>query len=96
MGWGATSVGMSRDVLTDMEKLQALCPVSTSAHSETTLPNTNLSQLPNLICQHCVEKDPDVESRSMTKGPTTMSGTNLRLGVGRAAVLVLCICHFSH
>ena len=95
VGWGTTSVGMSRDVHTDMGKLQALCPVNISAHSETTLLNTDLSQVPNLICQHCVEKDPDAESRSMTKGPTTMNGTNQRLGVGRAAVPVLCICHFS-
>ena len=77
---------MNRGVFTDLGEGQALCSGRISAHSETTLPKTGLSQGPLAVLRKILrlnqadDKVPDCKERYQPE-----------CGVGRAARQVLCL-----
>ena len=73
-------------VFTDVGEGQALCPGSVSAHSETRLPKTGLSQGPLAMLRKILRLN-----QADDKAPDCKERYQPECGVGRAARQVLCL-----
>lgn len=69
-------------------RLLPLYLMSVIAHLENILSKINLSHVTNLIIWHCVEKDSEAESKSMTEVTILKSGTSYRFKVERVTAEV--------
>lgn len=89
-GEGRRPVWTNRGVFTDVGEGQALCPGSVSAHSETRLPKTGLSQGPLAMLRKILRLN-----QADDKAPDCKERYQPECGVGRAARQVLCLSPLS-